>query len=302
MSNAGQRETHVIAIGNQKGGVGKTTMTAHLAAALGERGLSVLAIDLDMNYGLTQHFGVDPDAFLGTFEVLVGEEAPEDVIITNDDDGVQLPSGVHLIASRRKLEDIGRALAAKGKFVIPQNSLIAPMERILSLDRYDVVLLDTAPNATPPTLAAYRCSPWFLLTATPDPFATRGLNDALQDIRDAQENGNPDLRLLGVALSAVDRRTRLASSLSKYVEHSFALDQDSSLKFQTEIGRSTAVPSAQKAGATVLQAMPNHVIAQQYRALAAEVRERLRQRTSKRVQSASCAHSENQDVHGVSRG
>jgi chromosome partitioning protein len=73
MSKADRRKTHVIAIGNQKGGVGKTTMTAHLAAALGERGLSVLAIDLDMNYGLTQHFGIDPEAFLGTYEVLTGE-------------------------------------------------------------------------------------------------------------------------------------------------------------------------------------------------------------------------------------
>lgn len=276
MSNAGRRETHVIAIGNQKGGVGKTTMTAHLAAALGERGLLVLAIDLDMNYGLTQHFGVDPEAFLGTYEVLTGEENPEDVIITNDDEGVQLPPGVHLIASRRKLEDIGRALAAKGKFVIPQNALLRPMERLLDFDRYDVVLLDTAPNATPPTLAAYRCSPWFLLTATPDPFATRGLNDALQDIRDAQVNGNPDLRLLGVALSAVDRRTRLAASLSEYVEQAFTVEGESTLKFKTEISRSTAVPSAQRLGTTVLQAWPNHAIARQYRAFAAEVCDRVR--------------------------
>jgi chromosome partitioning protein len=276
MNNTGRRETHVIAIGNQKGGVGKTTMTAHLAAAFGERGLSVLAIDLDMNYGLTQHFGIDPEAFLGTYEVLTGEENPEDVIITNDDEGVQLPLGVHLIASRRKLENIGRALAAKGKFVIPQNALLGPMTRIRALDRYDVVLLDTAPNATPPTLAAYQCSDWFLLTASPDPFAARGLNDALQDIRDAQENGNPDLRLLGVALSAVDRRTRIASSLSKYVEQAFTVHGGSTLKFQTEISRSTAVPSAQKLGVTVLQAWPSHIISRHYRAFAAEVCDRVR--------------------------
>lgn len=302
MNKPRRRETHVIAIGNQKGGVGKTTMTAHLAAALGERGLAVLAIDLDMNYGLTQHFGVDPDAFLGTFEVLVGEEYAEEVIITNDDEGVQLPPGVHLIASRRRLEDIDRALAAKGKFVVPQNTLLVPLDRILALDRYDVVLLDTAPNATPPTLAAYRCSPWFLLTATPDPFATRGLNDALQDIRDAQENGNPDLRLLGVALSAVDRRTRLASSLSEYVEQAFTVDGDSTLKFKTEISRSTAVPSAQKLGATVFQTKPNHAITHQYRALAAEVFDRLRQRETTTAERASFASSGTLDIHRIVHG
>jgi chromosome partitioning protein len=286
MSKAARRETHVIAIGNQKGGVGKTTMTAHLAASLGERGLSVLAIDLDMNYGLTQHFGVDPEAFLGTYEVLIGEENPEDVIITNDDEGVQLPPGVHLIASRRKLEDIDRALTAKGKFVIPQNALLRPVERLLALNQYDVILLDTAPNATPPTLAAYRCSHWFLLTATPDPFATRGLNDALHDIRDAQENGNRELRLLGVALSAVDQRTRLASSLSEYVERAFIVDDGSTLKFKTEISRSTAIPSAQKAGATVLQTRPSHIIARQYRGLAAEVCDRLRPKASVETEGA----------------
>lgn len=302
MNNSPRRETHVIAIGNQKGGVGKTTMTAHLAAALGERGHSVLAIDLDMNYGLTQHFGVDPEAFLGTFEVLIGEEMPEDVIITNDDEGVRLPPGVHLIASRRKLEDIDRALASISKFVTPQNTLLRPIERILALDRYDFVLLDTAPNATPPTLAAYRCSPWFLLTATPDPFATRGLNDALQDIQDAQENGNPDLRLLGVALSAVDRRTRLASSLSEYVEQTFTLDGGSTLKFKTEISRSTAIPSAQKLGTTVLETHPNHVVANQYRALAAEVRARLRPQDVPAAEHAGLARSAKSDVGRVGHG
>src|SRR5262245_66447016 len=92
-----KRNAFVIGVGNQKGGVGKTSVTAHLAAALGEQGLSVLAVDLDMNYGLTQHFGIEPDAFLGTFEVLVGEEDPLQVIVTGTDDGVELPRGVHLI-------------------------------------------------------------------------------------------------------------------------------------------------------------------------------------------------------------
>lgn len=275
MQDRKERQTHVIAVGNQKGGVGKTSVTAHLAAALGELGRSVLAIDLDMNYGLTQHFGIDPDAFLGTFEVLTGAESPEDLTVTGEEEGVDLPQGVHLIPSRRKLEDIDRALAARSKFMVPQNILVSPLEHILASRRYDIVLLDTAPNATPPTLAAYRSSHWFLLAAMPDPFATRGLNDALQDIRDAQENGNADLRLLGVVLSAVDRRTRLANTLSDYVAEAFGLPDGSTLKFKTEIGRSTAVPSAQKIGKTVLQTDPHHRIAHQYRELARETLERL---------------------------
>lgn len=270
------RETFVIGIGNQKGGVGKTSVTAHLATALGEHGLSVLAIDLDMNYGLTQHFGIEPDAFLGTFEVLVGEEDPAQVIVTGADDGVELPRGVHVIPSRRKLEEIERALVAKNKFVVPHHVLAKPLRRIRELGRYDVILLDTAPNATAPTLAAYQSAEWFLLTAMPDPFATRGLNDALQDINDAQANGNPSLKLLGVVLSAVDKRTRLANTLSDYVEATFSPKGSSSLKFRTEIGRSTVIPSAQKHGRTVFQTDPEHRVANQYRDLARELMERLR--------------------------
>lgn len=269
------RQAFVIGIGNQKGGVGKTSVTAHLATALGEQGLSVLAVDLDMNYGLTQHFGIEPDAFLGTFEVLVADEDPAHVIVAGDDDGVELPRGVHVIPSRRKLEEIERALAAKNKFVVPHHVLTKPLRRIRELDRYDVILLDTAPNATAPTLAAYQSAEWFLLTAMPDPFATRGLNDALQDINDAQANGNPGLRLLGVVLSAVDKRTRLANTLSDYVEETFSPKGGSSLKFRTEIGRSTVIPSAQKQGCTVFQTDPEHKVAAQYRELAREFMERL---------------------------
>jgi chromosome partitioning protein len=257
-------------------------MTAHLAAALGERGLSVLAIDLDMNYGLTQHFGVDPEAFLGTYEVMIGEENPEDVIITNDDEGVRLPPGVHLIASRRKLEDIGRALVAKGKFVIPQDTLLAPMARILALDRYDFVLLDTAPNATPPTLAAYRTAHWFLVTAMLEPFGIRGLNDTLQDICAARLYGNSQLRLLGVALSAVDKRTRIARTIATYLQGAFAEQSSHSHRFQTEIGRSTAVPSAQKDGKTLFQVDPSHRVTHHYRALTHEIVQRLNGQRSAR--------------------
>ena len=77
------RETRIIAVGNQKGGVAKTTNTVHLATALGEMGRRCLIWDLDMNHGATLHFGIPSEGFLGTFEVLIGEEQPEDVIITD---------------------------------------------------------------------------------------------------------------------------------------------------------------------------------------------------------------------------
>ena len=154
-------ETRIIAVGNQKGGVAKTTNTVHLATALGEMGRQCLIWDLDMNHGATLHFGIPSEGFLGTFEVLIGEEQPEDVIITNDDEDVELPDHVHIIAARRNLEKIDQALVAKNKFLITQDVLLKPLQSLRG--QYDYIFLDTAPNATTPTIAAYKAAELFIL-------------------------------------------------------------------------------------------------------------------------------------------
>ena len=267
------RQTTVIAVGNQKGGVAKTTNTVHLAAALGEMGRKCLIIDLDMNQGATRHLGIPSEAFLGTFEMLIGEEAAEDVIITNADEGVVLPQNVDLISARRNLEKVEQALLQQNKFLITQDVLIEPLKSLYG--KYDYIFLDTAPNATTPTIAAYKAARWFILSAFPDPFAISGLTDALADIQGAQRHGNRNLRILGVVLSGVDgRKTRLASTLIDYVEKAFSIDGGPSAKFKTVISRSTVVPEAQKEAKTVFQTDPTHKVAQQYRALAKEVEER----------------------------
>ena len=109
------------------------------------------------------------------------------------------------------------------------------------------------------------------------PFPSQGYfcATALADIQDAQRHGNPHIRLLGVILSGVDKRTRLASTLNEYVEQIFAPDGRRSAKFKTTISRSTAVPQAQKLGKTLFQTYPTHAVTEQYRALAREVETRL---------------------------
>lgn len=274
MGHDGGLSTTVIAVGNQKGGVAKTTNTVHLAAALGELGRKCLIIDLDMNQGTTRHLGIPSEAFLGAYEMLIGEEQPEDVIITSEDDGVELPTNVHLISARRNLEKVDQALLQQNKFLITQDVLIGPLATLEG--KYDYIFLDTAPNATTPTIAAYKAAKWFILSALPDPLAVSGLSDALVDIKGAQRHGNPELRILGVVLSGIDgRRTRLASNLIQYVEDAFSVDGGPSAKFKTTISRSTVVPEAQRLGKTVFQTDPMHKVAQQYRALAREVEERM---------------------------
>ena len=102
----GRRLRTVIAVGNQKGGVGKTTNAVHVAAALGERGYRCLVIDLDPSAGATRHLGVPLQSFAGTLELLTTDETPEALIITK-----KLPKRVHLIPSRPQLSELDSMLS-----------------------------------------------------------------------------------------------------------------------------------------------------------------------------------------------
>lgn len=282
-----ERKGRVIAVGNQKGGVGKTTNTVHIARALAERGRKVLIIDLDMNHGATRHFGVEPEAFLGSFEMLIGAEPAENLVLTKDDleeGGGSLPKNLDLIPAARKLEGIDQAVMTRSKFMTPHDVLRAPIEQLRP--RYDYIFLDTAPNATLPTLAAYMNADYFILSAMPDPFAIAGLNDAVRDIIDARSRGNSRLVLLGVVISAVDKRTSLANSLSDFVEKSFKGGEDAeSVKFKTSIGRSTVIPQTQKVGKTLFETHSTHKITDEYRRVAEEIEERLVKIESKATRS-----------------
>lgn len=269
-------KTRVIAVGNQKGGVGKTTNTVHIARALAERGHKCLIIDLDMNHGATRHFGVEPEAFLGSFEMLVGEEPAENLVLSHADkeEGVTLPPNLDLIPAARKLEGIDQAVMSKSKFMTPHEVLKHPLDSLRG--KYDFIFLDTAPNATLPTLAAYMNADYFILSAMPDPFAIAGLNDAMRDIMDARSRGNTRLVLLGVVISGVDKRTSLANALSEFVENSFRVGESAeSVKFKSSIGRSTVIPQTQKVGKTLFETHSTHKVTDEYRGLAVEIEERL---------------------------
>lgn len=278
MGNQKERQTHVVAVGNQKGGVGKTTNTVHLATALCELGRKCLVWDLDVNCGSTQHFGIPENMpILGTYEVLLGSEEPEEVIVHEGDiDDIELPHNLDLLPARRNLEALDQALVNRfGKFSDLGSVLKGPLSRLRG--HYDYIFLDTAPNLTTPTIAAYKAADFFLLSAMPETFAVQGLNNALRDIQSVREHGgNPRLTLIGVVLSNVDGRlTRLARELLGYVEKTFDRGPAFMRKYETTISRATVIPASQRLGRTVFQVEPKHKIADQFRALAREFEERI---------------------------
>jgi chromosome partitioning protein len=179
----------VIAVGNQKGGVGKTTNTVHLAAALGQKGYECLIIDLDPAAGATKHLGVPENSFAGSLELLTTDETVESLVVTD-----KMPHGVHLIPSRTQLSELETVIS---KFIDRTKVLDRPLK--LARERYDYIFLDTPPSAAAiTTVAAYSMAEWFLLSAFLHPLSLAGLTEAFNDIADVRKHRNTNLEVLGV--------------------------------------------------------------------------------------------------------
>lgn len=268
-------EAKVIAIGNQKGGVGKTTNTAHIASALAYLGKKVLVWDLDIHYGLTSHFGVLPQAYYGTFHLLIGERETEEVILTNQDPEIKLPDNLHLIPSSRELEQLDLTLSKNDPFFNRYSVLLRPLEKLKK--EYHYIFLDTAPSTQlTTTVAAYISADYFIISTFPDRLAVEGMKNALKDISQAQrKDRNPRLQLLGVVVSDLDTRLKKAREYERLIEDGFREQGEKSRKFETTIVRAAAISRAQALGKTVFQTEPNHRLVKQYISLAQEIEKRI---------------------------
>lgn len=280
MSDNKQRTTRVVAIGNQKGGVGKTATAIHLAAALGELGRKTLIWDLDSNTGLTNAFQI-PGVYQGSFEVLLGikdegEEFcdPTNYIVDEDEEGIALPKGVHVLPASRELDNLDLAwLQSARKFEDVKDALKEPLARLDGL--YDYIFLDTGPNVSTCTVASYKAAEWFMLVSEPEPLSVKALEAALSDIAMVRNRGNPGLRLLGIALTCVTKRRSLDQKMATWLKENYAQAGEYGV-FKQTISRTTLLPRAQEKGKSLFQTNPDHDVCEQFRAMAREVEARLK--------------------------
>lgn len=267
------RTTRVIVVGNQKGGVGKTTNTINMAAALSALGRTSLIIDLDMTAGATKSLGAPTEGWISSFELLTGAEDAEGTIIGDQEREVTLPPNIHLIPSSRKLVELDTFLASN-PWVVHQDLLLKPIKRLRG--RYDYIFLDTPPQVTKTTVPALKAADFVILSAMPDHLAIAGIADALRDIATAKKYGNARLVLLAVIVCAIPQpKTRLARQLIQYVEQSCVGPDGASLKFKTDITRTVVIQEAQRLAKTIFQYDPSHLVAEQYLAVARELEERI---------------------------
>lgn len=297
MAHAEERETRIIAVGNQKGGVGKTATSIHLAAALGELGRRSLIWDLDSNTGLTNAFQIPESIYDGSYEVLLGMKDPDEefcdpaaFIVDEEEEGIDLPKGVHVLPAKRELDNLDIAWAQSDrKFEDVKDALKEPLERLRG--KYDYIFLDTGPNVSTCTLAAYKAAEWFILVSEPEPLSVKALEAALADIAQVRRRGNPGLRLLGIVLTCVTKRRSLDRKMAAWLDENYAGAGEFGV-FDDTISRTTYLPRAQESGRTLFQTKPDHEVCEQFRGLARAMEARMRQEQPAAVANDAPASSE----------
>ena len=251
--------TKIVAIANQKGGVGKTTTTINLAASLVAEGLRVLIIDLDPQGNASTGLGVEVNARkYTTYDLLLGDVDLRSVIQSSQTDDLAIvPATVDLSSA-----DIELMSNEKRSFLL-HDALRQPL-----MDEYDFdfILIDCPPSLNLLTVNAMVAAHSVLVPLQSEFFALEGLSQLMLTIREVRQTANPDLRIEGVVLTMYDAR----NNLSQQVE-SDARDNLGDIVFQTKIPRNVRVSEAPSFAMPVLDYDPLSKGASAYRALAKEV-------------------------------
>ena len=253
--------TRVITVSNQKGGVGKTTTTVNLAAALSRRGANVLVIDLDPQGNASTALGVEhrPEV-TSVYDVLLGDATLADALqqASDNDHLFCVPSTIHLAGA--EIELVSQ--------VAREHRLRTALEEYLeaSTERPDFVLIDCPPSLGLLTINAFTAASELMIPIQCEYYALEGLSQLLGSIRMIQKHLNPSLHLSTILLTMYDGRTRLAQQVADEVRAHFPREV-----LHTVIPRSVRVSEAPSFGQTVIAYDGQSVGAVSYREAAVEL-------------------------------
>lgn len=246
----------VIAIANQKGGVGKTTTSINLSASLAVKGKKVLVIDTDPQGNTTSGFGVDKNELENTiYELMLGECSIQDCILKDVIKNVSIiPSNVNLAAA--EIELIG----------VDKKEFILKGEVDWVKDKYDFIIIDCPPSLNTLTINALTTADSVLVPIQCEYYALEGLSQLIHTVNLVKERLNPELDMEGVVFTMYDSRTNLSMQVVENVkEH---LNQNI---YKTMIPRNIRLAEAPSYGMPIHMYDPKSAGAESYMSLADEV-------------------------------
>lgn len=249
----------IIAIANQKGGVGKTTTTINLGAALAEHGKRVLLVDLDPQGNTSTGLGISGDARkITSYDLLLGEGSAEPMPVTLGDGAMWvIPANTDLASA-----DIEMHAHEKRSFML--HDALRHLEN--GMDSYDFILIDCPPSLNLLTVNAMVAAHAVLVPLQAEFYALEGLSQLMMTIREVRSKANPGLRIEGVVLTMADMRNRLSQQVEADVRHTLG-----DLVFRSVIPRNVRISEAPSYAQTILDYDPLSKGSQAYRALALEV-------------------------------
>ncbi len=249
----------IIAIANQKGGVGKTTTAINLGAALAELGMRVLLMDLDPQGNASTGLGLPPSKRTHTtYDLILDEAGPKEVVQETKTNGLWIaPSTTDLSSA-----DIQLSTIEKRSFLLYD----ALRQEEMNAFQFDFILIDCPPSLSLLTVNAMVASHSILVPLQSEFFALEGLSQLMLTVREVRQSANPDLRIEGIVLTMFDKRNNLSHLVAKD-----ARDTLGEMVFETIVPRNVRVSEAPSFAIPVLEYDTSSRGSEAYRALAQEM-------------------------------